>query len=80
MKTYCIRFPGDFYPYTVHAENERDARSQARDTLSTKWTKCKRLPASTEVWEFTPEGQRQVLENMKRMSVDYARAGQIYEP
>lgn len=79
-KTFYVKFPGNFYPLSFEAEDEEDARAQARNFLSVGGRIVKRLPNGTDVWEFTPESRRIISDNHRQMSRDYARAGQIFEP
>lgn len=70
MKHFLARPKGSFYPVDIHAKNITQARKKAREMgLRT-----------SEVWEFTEQAQRMAEENRRRMSEDYAKAGQIYDP
>ncbi|MBZ4688672.1 MAG: hypothetical protein PWQ96_2089 [Clostridia bacterium] len=46
MKSFFVRFPGNFYPDNFYGKDEQDARRQAR-----KWLEVSRLPKGTELWE-----------------------------
>lgn len=75
MKTFYVRFPGDFHPVSFSADSEKAARQAARD-----WLKVTRLPRGTEVWEFTPQARKIIEDNHRQMRRDYAKAGQVFEP
>lgn len=75
MKHWLVRTPGNFYPFDIYADSEAEARAKAR-----KFEGVTRLPAGTDVWEFTPESQRIVRESQRRMAADYTQAGQIFDP
>ena len=70
MKHFLARPKGAFYPVDIHADNITQARKKAREMgLRT-----------SEVWEFTEQAQKVVEESRRKMSEDYRKAGQIYDP
>jgi len=79
MKTYYVKFPGNFHPVSFNAEDEADARAQARAFLSIKDRKCQRLPNGTEVWEFTTQTRNIIRRSVQMMRRDFAKAGQIFD-